>query len=308
MVKSQMNSRSFVRVYYRIAGHVVELLLPRGVDSAQLLPTFEPFALDESTGKAMFSLTLYDQLPGDRPASARLLSDQSLTWEDRFRFYETSDSYLAEILEEIDGEVFAMHIAKDFSCGNVYVNLKHPNAGDFFNWFVMVAFAQRGLAYQTVLLHASAVEKEGKGYAFMGKSGTGKSTHSSLWLKYLDGYTLLNDDNPAVRIKADGSPAIYGTPWSGKTPCYRNLEVELKALVRLRQAPFNRYTAKRDKEALVAVLPGCSAIRWSNPIFASLIDVLELLIQKVSIGELDCLPDEEAATLCNTNIITTKNN
>lgn len=303
MEKRQISSQLFVRIYYRIAGHVVELLLPQGVDPGRLLPTFVPFAMDDDDGDAMLSLALYDQLPGDRPASARLLSDQSLTWEDRFRFYETPDSYLAEILEEVHEEVFAMYSAKDFSRSNVYVNLKHPNAGAFLNWFVMVAFAQRGLSYQTVLLHASVVEKEGKGYAFMGKSGTGKSTHSSLWLKYLDGYTLLNDDNPAVRIKEDGSVAIYGTPWSGKTPCYRNHEVELKALVRLRQAPFNNYMGKQGKEALVAVLPGCSAIRWSNSIFTSLIDVLELIIYKVSIGELDCLPDEESAILCNTNIV-----
>ena len=55
----------------------------------------------------------------------------------------------------------------------------------------------------------------------LGKSGTGKSTHSRLWLKYIPDTKLLNDDNPAVRIMDNNTIMIYGTPWSGKTPCYK---------------------------------------------------------------------------------------
>ena len=55
----------------------------------------------------------------------------------------------------------------------------------------------------------------------MGKSGTGKSTHSRLWLENVPGATLLNDDNPIVRLTLVGA-IVYGSPWSGKTPCYKN--------------------------------------------------------------------------------------
>ena len=42
------------------------------------------------------------------------------------------------------------------------------------SWLLMVAFRQTMLKYNTVLFHASVIEKDGKGYAFLGKSGTGK--------------------------------------------------------------------------------------------------------------------------------------
>ena len=35
------------------------------------------------------------------------------------------------------------------------------------------------------LLHAAVLDYKGEGYAFLGRSGAGKSTHTGLWLKYL---------------------------------------------------------------------------------------------------------------------------
>ena len=83
------------------------------------------------------------------------------------------------------------------------------------------------------------VIQAGNGYAFLGKSGTGKSTHSQLWLRYLEGYELLNDDHPIIRLVND-EVIIYGSPWSGKTPCYKNKQARLKAVVRLEQASENK--------------------------------------------------------------------
>lgn len=36
----------------------------------------------------------------------------------------------------------------------------------------------------------------------------------------------MNDDNPVVRV-IDGEAMIYGSPWSGKTPCYRQVKAPL---------------------------------------------------------------------------------
>ena len=91
---------------------------------------------------------------------------------------------------------------------------------------IMIAFAFSGAQKDLLLIHASVTMKDGKGYLFLGKSGTGKSTHSQLWLKHIPGTELLNDDNPAVRLIND-EVIVYGTPWSGKTPCYKNKQVPL---------------------------------------------------------------------------------
>ena len=90
---------------------------------------------------------------------------------------------------------------------------------------LMVQFAMATADQGTALFHAAVVSYEGGGYMFLGPSGTGKSTHASLWLKHIEGVALVNDDNPVVR---DG--IVYGSPWSGKTPCYRNVSYPLLAL------------------------------------------------------------------------------
>ena len=82
----------------------------------------------------------------------------------------------------------------------------------------MVLFAMASSVRSTALFHSAVVSYQGKGYMFLGRSGTGKSTHASLWRRYIEGTELMNDDNPAVRIRPDGTAMVYGTPWSGKTP------------------------------------------------------------------------------------------
>ena len=82
---------------------------------------------------------------------------------------------------------------------------------------LMITYAFSAAYHRTLLMHASVTMADGKGYLFLGKSGTGKSTHSGLWLRHIPNTELLNDDNPAVRIDDEGRALVYGTPWSGKT-------------------------------------------------------------------------------------------
>lgn len=131
----------------------------------------------------------------------------------------------------------------------------------------------------------------------MGKSGTGKSTHAVQWLKCFPKSELLNDDNPTIRMES-GRSIAYGTPWSGKTPCYKNRCFPVGGIVRLRQADANRFVLQKDVDAFITLLPGCSAIRLHSYLCNGLYDTLAETVSAVPVGELDCLPDEGAALLC----------
>ena len=122
---------------------------------------------------------------------------------------------------------------------------------------MMIAFAFAAAYYNVVLMHASVTMNNGYGYLFLGKSGTGKSTHSKLWRQYIEGSDLLNDDNPAVRAFDDGRVVVYGTPWSGKTPCYRNLQMPVGAYVRLEQYPENVIRQETRLETFASVATSC---------------------------------------------------
>ena len=123
----------------------------------------------------------------------------------------------------------------------------------------------------------------------------------SLWLRYLPGCDLMNDDNPVVRV-VDGLPYIYGSPWSGKTPCYRNVKARLGAITRIDRAPQNSIERLSPVEAFASLLPSCSSMKWDEDIYNRICDTVSLIVESTGIYTLHCLPDREAAELCNATI------
>ena len=167
---------------------------------------------------------------------------------------------------------------------------------------LMVLYALATARLGTALFHAAIVTYGGRGYMFLGKSGTGKSTHARLWLKHNAGSDLLNDDNPVVRIwtAPDGTRTVrvYGSPWSGKTPCYRNEDAEIGGIVLLEQAPFNKIRRLRGVEAYAALVTSISGARWDRAVADGLHATENGLAMGVPVWFLQCLPDEAAAKVC----------
>ena len=162
---------------------------------------------------------------------------------------------------------------------------------------LMVLFALATADKGTVLFHAAVVSHQGKGYMFLGPSGTGKSTHARLWLKYIEGTELVNDDNPVVRI-SDDNIMVYGSPWSGKTPCYRNVNYPIGAIVLLSQAPYNKIQRMGGIHAYASLMESISGKRWDSRIADGLHQTQNALVMNVPMWHLECLPDEEAAQTC----------
>lgn len=282
--------------YYEIAGLQLELRFPSALNLDHILPSFVGFRAEHSSGTSVAVVTFReDEVPSEEEWGT-LRSDISLVWGDNFRFYEQEDAFVTLIKHKVKDKQWMMKSTKDFKESRIYGKAEDPRIGEFVSWLLMVVFGQVGLQHRLILIHASVIAYQQKqGVAFLGKSGTGKSTHSRLWLKHIPDTELLNDDNPVVRLEEDGKAMIYGTPWSGKTPCYKNKCVELKGFVRLEQAPLNRFTWKKGTESLVAVLPSCTALRWNKDLFNAMTDTLSQLVEQVNVGYLECLPDADAA-------------
>ena len=167
---------------------------------------------------------------------------------------------------------------------------------------LMILYALATAAEDTVLFHAAVVSHKGKGYMFLGPSGTGKSTHAGLWVKHIDGAVLVNDDNPVVRFESGREIRVYGSPWSGKTPCYRNVSYPLGGIVELSQAPHNEICRLGGIQAYVALVASISGKRWDERIADGLHQTENMLVSRVPIWHLECLPDKAAAQLCQSTI------
>ena len=165
------------------------------------------------------------------------------------------------------------------------------------NNVMMLLYALRTSVLGCLEVHASVIMKDGKAVAFLGKSGTGKSTHTGLWLRHIEGTELLNDDNPVIRCHKDGRVMIYGSPWSGKTPCYKKLEVPLAAVVRLSQAPYNKIERLPGIKAYACLYPSVSAYRPERTVADGIHSTIEQVALRVPFYHLECLPDADAARL-----------
>ncbi|WP_343562980.1 hypothetical protein [Sphingobacterium sp.] len=283
---------------YRIADLILEFNHPTAIALNHILSSFRDFQIDLVDEKADITINISLEKAPVTADLGLLRTDESIAWGDRFRFYEKEDTFITTIVNERGNGTWYQYSNRNFERSTIYVpESSADEQSAVITWMSMMIFGQASLLHDTIMIHASVVNHQGNGVAFLGKSGTGKSTHSRLWLANIPNTVLLNDDNPAVRITAEGI-FIYGTPWSGKTACYKNERLPLKAFVRLQQAPANTFTWQPGLKGFIAVLPSCTAIRWNKELFAGMNTILEKIIGEVAVGHLQCLPDAAAAQLC----------
>lgn len=111
----------------------------------------------------------------------------------------------------------------------------------------------RILEYDTILMHGSVVAIGDTAYMFTAPSGTGKTTHSRLWLENIPGAYILNGDKPLLRITDDGV-IVYGTPYMGKEHYGVNASAKLKAICILERGETNGITQVSVGEVLPKLL------------------------------------------------------
>lgn len=166
-----------------------------------------------------------------------------------------------------------------------------------------VAYGMMGLRKGSVPVHSSVVVCGDRAVMCLGESGTGKSTHTRLWLEHIPDTHLLNDDSPIVSL-IDNAVRVYGSPWSGKTHCYRPENYPIAGLLRLEQRPTNTIRALGVLEAFAALQPSCPpSFAKEERCMDALVDFISEVIRRVPVYRMGCLPDADAARLSHNTII-----
>ena len=288
---TQNTSKEMKDYYYKVAEHVFSLDMGTREDLLCDLRQYEPFVTDPKED-VVFSLQIVD-MPFSTEGFIDEMHQEDEGQEIIAGHLPTGESYFEFLL---GGKRSAVLIcSQDYHQARLSLE-EYPQFG--VNNAMMVMYALATANKRTALFHSSVVSYQGRGYMFLGQSGTGKSTHSSLWMKYIEGTELVNDDNPVVRILEDGEVRVYGSPWSGKTPCYRNVSYPVGAIVKLSQAPYNKIQRLKGINAYAAVVPSISGKRWDQQLAEGLHETENLIAQHAAVWHLDCLPDEAAAQLC----------
>ena len=294
---------------YKVAGHLFEI----GADAGSALwdkakESYGPFEVtEEVSGEILFSLSVSD---GVQHFSAPLVYSNRDTVEEGFiilNVYKDDKGHYFEFVqprsEEINGW---LSITDDYKTARLSLSGSGIERWLTFNTGVNFCFLLATAAHNTVLAHSSCVVYKGKAWMFLGKSGTGKSTHSRMWLSALDDVVLMNDDHPVIRIGDDGRAIAYGSPWSGKTHCYKNMEAPVGGIIRIARAPYNKARRLSPIESYASLMTSFSGMTWEKELADGRDKTIQGIISKVPCWVMECLPDEDAARVCAATVMEVK--
>ena len=277
---------------YLIAGHCIRVEGDRLVQRIEALPGFSVFKTKSGSEPLCRFIATHNQAPAFEQVYYRSEIDGIVS-----RFGRYTDGYVFDMTFP-DVKPLSMWMTQDARITYFTGNF----ASILLRFACWIAYGVAAVPLGTVAIHTSTICYQGKAVLFLGESGTGKSTHTRLWRENIDGAVLLNDDSPILRI-IDGEPWIYGSPWSGKTPCYKNESYPLAACVRLSQAPFNQIKKLSVVQGYGALHPSCPPdFAYSDELYDYISDTLSSLLSAVPVYHLACLPDADAAHLSHDTI------
>ena len=281
---------------YKVAGFSFGIEVPESEALLDSMSNLTPFICDSPQEDHIFDLKVVESVP-DSGAELIFRSDDGPGFPE-ISLFKAEDGWIVRVrpLPQLP-EASVTHIDADFS--KAELQFLDPKEHVFaMNNTLMLMFAFSTACRGALEMHSSVVMNASKGYMFLGKSGTGKSTHSKLWIKNIPGTELLNDDNPILRLMPDGSARVFGSPWSGKTPCYKNKDVPVGAIVRIRQAPVNKIERLGAIQAYATLMSSASSFRPFQKLAEGWHRTLEGLVAVTPCYILDCLPDDAAAVVC----------
>ena len=262
------------------------------------LTNYAPFATEQVKQEDfLFTIRVQDEPMPSPEGWEHVYTDTSDDDMPRIEMYKQAEEWLFRVsLYKESGIVSTMRCSKNWQEVKLYMADNYTRFA--IDNAAMLVYAFATADKKTLLFHSSVTMRQGKGFLFLGHSGTGKSTHSRQWLAAFDDAVLLNDDNPVVRILPDNQVLVYGSPWSGKTACYKNEQVPVGALVQLAQAPENTIQQLRMTQAYPYILASVSGLKVLPQMMDRLYEAIAALLELKPVYKLECLPNTDAARLC----------
>lgn len=142
-----------------------------------------------------------------------------------------------------------------------------------------------------IMIHASGINMNGRGYLFSGVSGKGKSTMARLWEE--SGAIVIHDDRLIIR-KTEKGYKMYNTPvYNNDVP----QESSLDKIFLIEHGMDNRYTPIKGALAISQVMTNCIQHNWGHDIIARLLGSVSIMCSTVPTVKLSFKPDKSVINL-----------
>ena len=155
---------------YNVAGLKLVLLLPQEFDAGKGLPNFKEFVLGEDAKSAEAALTLKWVEALTLPEDARLLFTEDSDMGRTSYFSCGRESWFS--LDFIGCKAL-MRVSEDYRQAIFSIDPAAPTSGVLISSLMRALFAQNVLLHDGISIHASSVNRDGRAYMFLCKSGTG---------------------------------------------------------------------------------------------------------------------------------------
>lgn len=282
--------------YFDIADATLRLQLDDTLEWARLIPSFRPFQNTAPATACLLQVKAIRQ-DEDSPVRGELISSYGCG-VGLHHFYRTSSGYTLELCAADGHRAGILRSDKAFSQHTLTLTSPDTRLQAYaLSNALLSAYTFAAVRHHILIVHASVIVWHDRGWLFLGPSGTGKSTHANLWLQHIAGSSLLNDDTAAVRRTETGEVRVYGTPWSGKTPCYINRHYPVQAFVRIRQHKVNAIRQEDPIHAFSSLFGATSQLGWNDGLQECNLQEIEQIVRDKPVYLLQCLPDRAAAEL-----------
>lgn len=208
--------------------------------------------------------------------------------------YEKTMQYMSDYI--VSGESF--DIVSSVSDDELASMINEVGASERNHYLVEITALYRPIAEaipmrDCFVFHGAAIGYRDKAILFTAPSGTGKTTHISLWKKHLgEDVVIINGDKPIITAKNDKT-TVHGTPWSGKERWQNNISSELSAICLVMRGTENKIERVESGEILQELIYQTYVPKDSLSLVRTL-ELLDAVLSKVPVYRLYCDISKEA--------------
>lgn len=147
------------------------------------------------------------------------------------------------------------------------------------------------LRFNGVILHSSGVSFDDKGFIFCGKSGSGKTTISNLFIQ--SNYATLLTDEALIIRKHNNSIKIFGSPWKGSGDnIYCNSSSLLHHIYFIYHGKTNSCMEVDKREAISILMKQAFPYFWDKTLMLRSFSLMTEITNTIPCSSLHFLPNE----------------